>query len=861
MDIAELGFRARTDDLARGRAELDRFAATGERTGRRVGRSAKVTERAMSNMGRSIGAAAAAFIGFFASREVIRGISEFETSMSSVGAVTRASAADLAAMRDLARDMGATTEFSATQAANGLRFLGMAGFSATESINTLPNVLNLATASGLELAQAADTASNIMSAFSINALGSAKVSDVLAAASSRANTTVGQLGAAMSTVGPVAAALDISLSDTAAAIGVMSDAGIQGERAGTALRGVLASLTGPTDQARDALARYGLTAADVNPATDDLADIMDRLGSVGLSTADAMTIFGREAASGALVLAGASDRLREFSGELTQADGEARRMADTMRDNLGGDIAGLVSAMSGLILTMGEAGLTNALRGATQGVTDLVRGVSGGLEAIGDLTGYVIAAAGALAITYTPAIYGAVTATLGLVTSLVTLRGVLIATGIGALVVGTGFLINKFLELRNELGSTGAMFSALGEIFGLTFRGMVDTLGIFRLAWDAVMAQLELVYLNLMLSVQEGWTSVLRLISSGLSTIPGMESAFERVSLAIIKSETQASLLDAKIFQAEQAAGSFSENASKLLAEAFNPALAKATQLISLISAASSATSGAPDDGLRGGQLPNTPVITTPTIPSVSIPSVGGSGSATQDEFKSRLEQLQQGLMSEREVLDEWHLENLEIITDRRAEELLSEQEHFELKYRLEAEYQARRLELGDRTNKHEVDARRKTVDLVGNLLGALAGKSRVAAIAQIALNKGLAIASTIQNTAAAAVRALAELGPIAGPPAAARIKAFGAAQIGIIAATGLAQAFGGNGSSGGLGGGGSSREPTVAGVTNSPREVRVNIEGGGIFADMLRDSTQQIFDAVFEENDNRGVVFQVARA
>jgi TP901 family phage tail tape measure protein/lambda family phage tail tape measure protein len=339
--------------------------------------------KATRGITRALGGLAIAAAGAFSVGQLVRQISTFETSMSKVAAISGATESQLRALRDTARTLGATTEFSAGQAADGLGFLAMAGFNAKEALAAIPSVLDLATASGMDLASTADIASNIMSGFGIEAGNAANVSDVLAAASSRANTNVSQLGQAMSTVAPISAALGIGLEDTAAAIGVMSDAGIQGERAGTALRGILAALAGPTAAAQEAMSNYGLTVKDVDPATNGLAEVMQTLGERGLSTADAMAIFGREAASGALVLVEGAARVAEFGSELRNVDGAAADMANTMRDNLGGDLTTLQSTVSGLILALGDAGLTDAIRGVIKfvtvlvgGITDLVNGVS-----------------------------------------------------------------------------------------------------------------------------------------------------------------------------------------------------------------------------------------------------------------------------------------------------------------------------------------------------------------------------------------------------------------------------------------------------------------------------------------------------
>jgi TP901 family phage tail tape measure protein len=490
-DFANLVLGVDTSGLKRGERDLKQFGAQGERTERKVEKFGGTAKRSFN----AVALAATAALGAIVSLgSAVRIIADFETSMSRLGAVSRATSGELEALRDIAKDLGSTTEFSASQAADGLNFLAMAGFNATEAMAAIPSVLDLATASGLGLAEAADTASNIMSGFGIEAQNAAQVADVLAAASTRANTTVGQLGAAMSTVAPIASALDMSLEDTAAAIGVLSDAGIQGERAGTGLRGVLASLAGPTTQAEAVLRGLGLTIADVDPATNDLSVVMARLGAAGLSTADAMTLFGREAASGALVLIDGAQRVGDFGDELEQANGAAQTMAATMRDNLGGDLKGAASAAQGLAIALGDAGLTAAIRAVVQGITAMVRGFSAAVDFIGDFRGFVIAAALTLTAVYTPAIIAATVATASWVAALVTLRGALVATGFGALIVGAGILINQLLLLVEKTGGFGIALGLLKEV----------ALGV----WDKIKAGGEVLYLGLALTfnnIQDAW--------------------------------------------------------------------------------------------------------------------------------------------------------------------------------------------------------------------------------------------------------------------------------------------------------------------------------------------------------------------
>ena len=392
-----LSLGADTRGLKKGEDDLDRIADKGEQTERRTKKSTDGMGRSYSRVGlsaqrmsatagKALGALAVATAAAFVAGNVISTIADFETAASKMGAISRATAADLAVMRDTAAQLGATTEFSATQAADGLGFLAMAGFQAREAVEALPPILDLATASSMDLAQAADIASNIMGAFQINASKAGSVADVLAAASSRANTSVSQLGQAISTAGPVAAGLGISLETTAAAIGVMSDAGIQAERAGTALRGSLAALSAPTKAASDALSKYGIAISEVNPETNDLADVLATLRDANLSTADAMAIFGREAASGALVMIEGAARVAELTGEIERAEGAASDMASVMRDNLGGDIKTLQSSVSALVLEMGDAGLTTVLRAVISLATSAVRVVTAMVGVVGRLT-------------------------------------------------------------------------------------------------------------------------------------------------------------------------------------------------------------------------------------------------------------------------------------------------------------------------------------------------------------------------------------------------------------------------------------------------------------------------------------------
>ena len=392
MSIAELGIKVNSTGPARAATNLDKMDAAAIRAERStVGLTGKTKTlgTSMGVMRANIVGAVAGFAAFAAIRSSVAVLSDFESGMSKVAAVTRATAGELEALRDVAKDLGSTTEFTAAQAASGLAFLGMAGFSAAESISAIPAVLDLATAAAMDLGSAADISSNIMSAFGIAATEAGDVADILAAASSRANTNVGQLGEAMKFVGPIASALDISMNDTAAAIGILSDAGLQGTMAGTGLRRVLSSLVNPTTDAEKALASMGVTIESVNPDMHSIVDIVETLAVAGIDAADALTIFGDRGGPAILALTSQTGDLRELTGELQNVAGEAEIMADIMRDNVGGDITELKSAISGLIIQMGESGLTAIIRIVVQGLTGLVRALTSAAGAFKKFVGLI----------------------------------------------------------------------------------------------------------------------------------------------------------------------------------------------------------------------------------------------------------------------------------------------------------------------------------------------------------------------------------------------------------------------------------------------------------------------------------------
>ena len=292
----------------------------------------------------------------------LRGFATFEERLSTVRAVTRATDSQMQEMETAARRLGATTKFSATEAADGMVFLGRAGFTTAQIIEALPGTLDLAAAGALELGDAADIASNVLTGFRMDAQEMGRMADVLAAAAANANTDIMQLGQGMKFVAPVAASLDVSLEATTAAIGALSDAGLQGEMAGTGLRGALLSLLSPTNEGKKALASLGLTVEEVNPKTNSLSDILDRLAAAGLGALEAVELAGKRGGPALLVLSQSADKVRSLTQRLEESEGAAGRMAQVMSDNLIGAGKRLLSVLNELtIMFIGDGGIGGAL--------------------------------------------------------------------------------------------------------------------------------------------------------------------------------------------------------------------------------------------------------------------------------------------------------------------------------------------------------------------------------------------------------------------------------------------------------------------------------------------------------------------
>ena len=304
---------------------------------------------------------------------------DFEAAMSKVKAITNSTDEDMARLTATARELGASTQYSASEAAAAMSYLGMAGWKTEQIIAGMPGLLDLAAASGEDLARVADIVSDDLTAFKMPAEQAAHMADVMAAASTNANTNVSMMGETFKYAGAVAGSLGYSLEDVAAATGLMANSGIKAEMAGTALRSIMNRLVTPPKEAGEALARFQWEAKNADGTLKPFRQQMVELRKhfANLSNAEkaeaAKAIAGQEAMAGFLAVINASDAdFNKMTAAVDSSDGAAAKMAKTMNDNAKGALKAFKSAIEEIEIIVGNAFL-DTLKDATKGVTSFVQ--------------------------------------------------------------------------------------------------------------------------------------------------------------------------------------------------------------------------------------------------------------------------------------------------------------------------------------------------------------------------------------------------------------------------------------------------------------------------------------------------------
>lgn len=475
----------------------------------------------------------------------VKTAADFEAAMSKVAAVSGATGSDLEALTKKAREMGSKTKFSASEAAEAMNYMAMAGWKTEDMLSGIEGVMNLAAASGEDLATTSDIVTDALTAFGLSAQDSGHFADVLAAASSNANTNVSMMGETFKYCAPIAGALGFSVEDTAEAIGLMANAGIKSTQAGTSLRTIMTNLSGEVKICGENIGEVTVATTNADGSMRDLSDILAdcRTAFSGLSESEkaaaAESLVGKNAMSGFLALMNAGEGdIAKLSGAIDNCNGAAQSMADTMNNNLEGQLTILKSQLQELAISFGEILLpaVKKIVGWVQGFIDVLNSLPDGVKetivtvaliaaALGPvliIIGKIITAVGTI-MTIVPKVVGVIkavkTAFLALNATMLANPIVLIIAAIAALVAAFIYLWNNCDEFRQFWID---LWGSIKEIAVAVWEGLKE---FFSAAWEAIRTTAETVwnaiagfFTGLWEGIKNVFTTVVNAISSFLST-------------------------------------------------------------------------------------------------------------------------------------------------------------------------------------------------------------------------------------------------------------------------------------------------------------------------------------------------------
>ena len=382
----------------------------------------------------------------------VKTAADFDSAMSKVAAVSGATGSNFDSLRDKAREMGAKTKFSATEAADAMNYMAMAGWKTEDMLSGIEGVMYLAAASGEDLATTSDIVTDALTAFGLTAADSGHFADVLAAASSNANTNVSMMGETFKYCAPIAGALGFSAEDTAEAIGLMANSGIKASQAGTSLRTIMNNLSGEVTFVGKNIGEVTIATSNADGSMRSLNDILAdcRVAFSGLTESEkasnAEALVGKNAMSGFLALMNSSETdINKLRGAIENCDGASESMAETMQDNLNGQLTILKSQLEELAISFGDI-LMPTIRKIVSAVQQFVDK----LNSMDEGTRETIIKIGLLAASIGP---------------LLIVLGKTIST-VGTAMRGFSSLAKGVRLLITHVGSASGVFSKLGVVLG-----------------------------------------------------------------------------------------------------------------------------------------------------------------------------------------------------------------------------------------------------------------------------------------------------------------------------------------------------------------------------------------------------------
>lgn len=516
----------------------------------------KGVSNGVSRMAKSMAPASAAATGLLAG--IVKTGVEFEKSMTNVQAISGATAKDMKKLEAKAREMGKATVFSASESADALGYMALAGWKTQDMLKGLPGVLNLAAAGNTDLALTSDIVTDSLTAFKMSAEDSTRIADVMAATMSNSNTTIEMLGESFKYAAPLAGTLGQSVEDTSLALGLMANAGIKSSQAGTSLRQVFSRLSTDTGNARTNLEKLGVQVFNQDGTMRSLKDIIidTQKAFKGLSneqqTALAKSIAGQTGMSGFLAMVNATEKdTNKLAEAIANSGGAAQKMADTMNQSTSNQLKILMSEVSELALQFADI-LLPVLKAIVKGATKVVQGLQKMSPTMRTIIATILVVVAALApvLAIVGKVIGAVTKVFSIVSRLIPivkiLFGIIVANPIVAIIVGViaalVLLWTKCEWFRNAVkAAIDWIWNFIKTTFGLIvtiFKAHVQIfLSIVQGIWAGIKTTIGLIvagiklHIQIIVSVIKGIITVVSAVMNSIKN--GFKAAFNFVASVV----------------------------------------------------------------------------------------------------------------------------------------------------------------------------------------------------------------------------------------------------------------------------------------------------------------------------------------
>lgn len=471
----------------------------------------------------------------------VKTAADFDSEMSKVSAISGATGSDLESLRDKAREMGSRTKFSASEAAQAMEYMAMAGWKTEDMLEGVEGVMNLAAASGEDLATTSDIVTDALTAFGLSASDSGHFADILAAASSNANTNVSMMGETFKYCAPIAGALGFSAEDTAEAIGLMANAGIKSSQAGTALRTIMNNLSGEVKLSGAAFGEVTIATANADGSMRSLSAILADCRSAFSQMSEsekanaAETLVGKNAMSGFLALMNAGEGdINKLSNAIANCDGKSAEMAATMQDNLAGQLTILKSQLEELAISFGELlmpairsivgwiqNVVNWLNSMDEGTRKVVITIALVAAAIGPVLiviGKVISAVGTI-MTIVPKVAGVINTVKG---AFAALNATMLANPIVLIIAAIAALVAAFIYLWNTNEDFRQFWIGLWENIKQVAVDVWNAIKeFFAKAWEAIKSAAETVWNGIKDFFSGLWDGIKNIFMTVVNAISG----------------------------------------------------------------------------------------------------------------------------------------------------------------------------------------------------------------------------------------------------------------------------------------------------------------------------------------------------